>query len=191
MIRAIETRYAGCRFRSRLEARWAVFFDALGVRWEYEPQGFHLPSGPYLPDFELFGLGGDGNGYDSLWFEVKPDGQTSGDRDDDRWGELASGTGRPMIVAFGMPRPSPDLAWSSTHPDGWMELYDVNGWDNYRAFAICPACERIGITFEGRPGRVCWHSEDEGKYSSVHPNILAAYEAARSARFEHGEQGAP
>lgn len=28
-IRAIETRYAGCRFRSRLEARWAVFFDHL------------------------------------------------------------------------------------------------------------------------------------------------------------------
>ncbi|MFI6491262.1 hypothetical protein [Streptomyces sp. NPDC050564] len=40
MIQAIETRYAGCRFRSRLEARWAVFFDTLGITWEYEPQGF-------------------------------------------------------------------------------------------------------------------------------------------------------
>ncbi len=39
-MKAIETRYAGCRFRSRLEARWAVFFDALGIPWEYEPQGF-------------------------------------------------------------------------------------------------------------------------------------------------------
>ena len=39
-IHAIETRYAGCRFRSRLESRWAVFFDTLGIKWEYEPQGF-------------------------------------------------------------------------------------------------------------------------------------------------------
>lgn len=27
-IKPIETRYKGCRFRSRPEARWAVFFDA-------------------------------------------------------------------------------------------------------------------------------------------------------------------
>lgn len=38
----IETRYKGYRFRSRLEARWAVFFDVLGVRWEYEPEGYDL-----------------------------------------------------------------------------------------------------------------------------------------------------
>jgi hypothetical protein len=28
-IKAIETRYKGYRFRSRLEARWSVFFDAM------------------------------------------------------------------------------------------------------------------------------------------------------------------
>lgn len=53
MIKAIETHYAGCRFRSRLEARWAVFFDAVGLEWQYEPEGFELPSGWYLPDFYL------------------------------------------------------------------------------------------------------------------------------------------
>ena len=57
-IKAIETEYGGCRFRSRLEARWAVFFDTLGVRWEYEPEGFEIPRGDetttrYLPDFWL------------------------------------------------------------------------------------------------------------------------------------------
>jgi hypothetical protein len=41
-IAAIETRYGGCRFRSRLEARWAVFFDDLGIPWEYESQGWDL-----------------------------------------------------------------------------------------------------------------------------------------------------
>lgn len=42
MIQAIETSYKGCRFRSRLEARYAVFFDALGIEWQYEPQGFEI-----------------------------------------------------------------------------------------------------------------------------------------------------
>ncbi len=51
MIKAIETRYKGYRFRSRTEARWAVFFDEMGYGWEYEREGFQLPSGYYLPDF--------------------------------------------------------------------------------------------------------------------------------------------
>jgi hypothetical protein len=62
-IAAIETSYAGCRFRSRLEARWAVFFDALGIRWQYEPQGFDLDGDRYLPDFYLPDQ--------RLWVEVK------------------------------------------------------------------------------------------------------------------------
>ncbi len=41
-MRPIETKYKGCRFRSRLEARWAVFFDTLGLKWWYEPEGFDL-----------------------------------------------------------------------------------------------------------------------------------------------------
>lgn len=52
MIQPIETVYKGYRFRSRLEARWAVFFDALKLEWEYEPEGFELGKGiRYLPDF--------------------------------------------------------------------------------------------------------------------------------------------
>ncbi len=47
----IQTVYNSYRFRSRLEARWAVFFDVAGIKYEYEPEGFHLPSGNYLPDF--------------------------------------------------------------------------------------------------------------------------------------------
>ena len=38
----IETSYRGHRFRSRLEAKWAVAFDHLGVQWKYEPQGYHV-----------------------------------------------------------------------------------------------------------------------------------------------------
>lgn len=39
MITPIETIYKGYRFRSRLEARWAVFLDACDADWEYEPEG--------------------------------------------------------------------------------------------------------------------------------------------------------
>lgn len=58
MIKAIETKYKGYRFRSRLEARWAVFFDEMGLDWAYEPQGFDLGElGWYLPDFVIAGNG--------------------------------------------------------------------------------------------------------------------------------------
>jgi hypothetical protein len=53
-IRAIPTDYAGIRFRSRTEARWAAFFDALKVPWCYEDEGYELPDGTvYLPDFYI------------------------------------------------------------------------------------------------------------------------------------------
>lgn len=52
-IKPIETIYKGFRFRSRLEARWAVVFDALGVEWEYEKEGYDVEGTWYLPDFWL------------------------------------------------------------------------------------------------------------------------------------------
>jgi len=41
-MKPIETVYKGYCFRSRLEARWAVFFDALGIKYYYEHEGFDL-----------------------------------------------------------------------------------------------------------------------------------------------------
>ena len=53
-MQAIETVYDGFRFRSRLEARWAVFFNAGHIKYEYEPEGYTLDDGTkYLPDFYL------------------------------------------------------------------------------------------------------------------------------------------
>jgi len=53
MYPALETSYNGYRFRSRLEARWAVFYDALGIEYRYEAEGFDLDGIKYLPDFWL------------------------------------------------------------------------------------------------------------------------------------------
>ena len=56
-IKPIETLYRGHYFRSKAEARFAVFLDCLGVKWDYEPQGFDLGNGlKYLPDFKIYNV---------------------------------------------------------------------------------------------------------------------------------------
>ncbi len=63
-LKAIETSYKGYRFRSRKEARFAVFLDALCIKYRYEPEGFDLGNGVYyLPDFWLPDY--------ELWVEIK------------------------------------------------------------------------------------------------------------------------
>lgn len=49
MIAAIPTRYQGYQFRSRLEAKWACFFDLVNWRWEYEP----VDMNGWIPDFVI------------------------------------------------------------------------------------------------------------------------------------------
>lgn len=46
-MHAIPTTYGGVNFRSRLEARWAAFFDLAGWPWDYEPVDLE----GYIPDF--------------------------------------------------------------------------------------------------------------------------------------------
>jgi len=94
-ISPIETRYAGCKFRSRTEARWAVAFDAFGFGWEYEPEGFALPSGAYLPDFKIHLPMVE-------WIEVKPPIHRTVDP---RWQELVEATEVPLRVLYGVPGP--------------------------------------------------------------------------------------
>lgn len=36
-IQSHQTTYSGTNFRSRLEARWAAFFDLIEWKWQYEP----------------------------------------------------------------------------------------------------------------------------------------------------------
>lgn len=60
-ILAIPTRYGSVQFRSRLEARWAAFFDIVGWKWDYEP--FDLAG--WTPDFLI-------KGKNPALVEVKP-----------------------------------------------------------------------------------------------------------------------
>ena len=92
MLRAIETSYRGYRFRSRLEARWAVVFDGLGFAWQYEAEGYVLPSGTaYLPDFWLPDF--------RIFVEVK--GAEATDDERQRCRELTEGSGRHTALLQG------------------------------------------------------------------------------------------
>lgn len=62
---AVPTVHKGIRFRSRTEARWAAFMDALDLGYEYEPGRFPLSVGGfYVPDFRIPDF--------DAWLEVKP-----------------------------------------------------------------------------------------------------------------------
>lgn len=60
-MKGIITMYRGRRYRSRLEARWAVMFDLLRWRYEYEPYDL----GGWIPDYALFGV-------EEILVEIKP-----------------------------------------------------------------------------------------------------------------------
>lgn len=160
----IRTHYLGYLFRSRLEARWAVFLETLQLQWRYEPEGFRLPSGPYLPDFllELWGEGGRG-----YWVEIKPTDPT--DREKCLVRELAESTGRNSYIVAGEPWPGRFNWWVSEAGSGDLvahldELCGPGGMP--AAWLLCERDRDMGF--------------------SVDP--YDAYREARSARFEHGER---
>lgn len=102
-MKAIETEYKGYRFRSRLEARWAVFLDSIDARWDYEPEGYELPSGWYLPDFFVHYRDDHRNQYPGAgaFLEIKP--LTPSDREKNLLVELSHQTMHNGILAVGMP----------------------------------------------------------------------------------------
>lgn len=85
------TEYKGVVYRSKTEARWAVFFDLARIKVEYEEESYMLPSGGYLPDFWIPEL--------DCFFEVKG----SYPEDFTKQEELHQATGKPVVVAIGPP----------------------------------------------------------------------------------------
>jgi hypothetical protein len=170
MSAAIETRYAGCRFRSRLEARWAVFFDHLGIAWEYEPEGYEVASGRYLPDFYLPEF--------QKWIEVKPTVPAIGHHEWERMQDFGNEVAMPekkFSIIFSIPdprkKPSPliwTVTWSGPLTDGALPINE----------ALADGCGHVFAGFLPSMWVVGGQTE-----------VRAALAVARSARFEHGEAG--
>jgi hypothetical protein len=164
VIKPIETEYQGYLFRSRLEARWAVFFDALELGWEYELEGFDLGNGDlYLPDFWLPDV--------NMWAEVKGRELSSDERR--KCELLVKGSGHPCLMLIGTPENKPykaiEINWD---PSKGIDLYEV------------PYCLTNFHEYPKEEGRFyCWPAAGERYWDDTEE----AVKAARSARFEWGQ----
>lgn len=138
-MRALDTRFAGDLFRSRLEARYAVLFKGLEIDYQYEPEGFDLDGDFYLPDFKLTRLG--------LWAEVKAEAFTDLERR--KCERLASFTGWPVVLLAGQPENRE-----------YEMLECTNGLISHTSRA----------------------------FGELDVHTRRCYQAAREARFEHGQQ---
>jgi hypothetical protein len=97
-LKAIDTEYDGHLFRSRLEARWAVFFKSMNMDYRYEEEGYELGIGfgRYLPDFWLPNLFGENEG---AFIEIKANKPTKEEIIKcDRLSELSD---KPVYLFFG------------------------------------------------------------------------------------------
>ena len=178
-MKAIQTEYNGLKFRSRLEARWAYLFDLLDIKYEYEKEGYELPSGRYLPDFWLPQL--------KCWVEIK--GETPNKTEEALAYDLADGSGYIVYMCWGeMP------TGENVGSDSAYAYMPTEGWDNCYKLCVCLNCGAIGFEFDGRSDRLpckqdkCIRSSHGDKgYTYDHPRLEDAYRKARQARFEHGE----
>jgi hypothetical protein len=206
VIKAIETHYAGYRFRSRLEARWAVFFDHLKIEWQYEPQGYEVASvntdktWAYLPDFYLPGF--------ETWVEVKGDfGQFDWDMVANviDWGGALPGVEDSLDTTRGLlilgPIPEAPCGFLPAHPilqhrKGGSVRTATFGFKEVAVCADSPGADDYFDASWGNPERpdgwvqlIEKHFGGGWGYHKVKPHVYEAYQRARKARFEHGEHG--
>lgn len=188
--KAINTHYNGFFFRSRCEARWAVFFDKLGIEYVYEPEGFELKSGRYLPDFYLPKW--------RCWVEIKGENATPDERKKCR--DLMMQDGRVVLLVNGYPGAEKmtlflrymdadngdqgeidlDCEWYWLKPENRVVLFcDDDYW--YQNYIWMEAQnDWIGPTVV----TCCTDTGVSGTPTSNPPTW--AYSAAKSARFEFG-----
>jgi hypothetical protein len=194
-IKSIDTFYKGYTFRSRLEARWAVFFDVLNIKWEYEIEGFTLSDGrKYLPDFKVRTLGR----YNS-WYEIKP----LGDLGDGKFEQFKNDmlelddrdTGDHFMILSGDPRSVIDSGYNICPRCGNIikekffycsnnEYYiDCGTCDIDTPFGMDLVCEE-GLTAPtlAHEGMLCI---EVGNYAYHNHLVDEACNESRSARFEH------
>ena len=201
-IKPIQTRYKGYHFRSRLEARWAVFFDKMKFNWEYENEGFDLGNGVwYLPDFCITSI--DGSLY---YYEIKPKNYSGGDNkfsilrdafteeynsaeDENKppIREVRLLVGDPVDFLGGYPEDMICPRCGLIHVDGYCfscDMHTESGHNN-------PIYESV-IYKNVKYTPNCGYIEFADLISAVHFRtfINVCAQSARSARFEHGQNGA-
>lgn len=203
-MKAIETQYKGYNFRSRLEARWAVFFDSLGLQWEYEPEGFEMSDGTkYLPDFKVTYPGRDTSEKHNEWYEVK---SSLREMSKEEWLKLLKfekESGSSIIILDGPPEEKMyacaseaiEVLSDKEYRDslGMFSTVDqlIDAVTNEKPLKINDEFKRTGNALLCHKGRTWWDYyelfwEDFGWGQE---ELKYACQKARSARFEHGRSG--
>lgn len=184
--RAIETHWHGYRFRSRLEARWAVFFDCLEIEFSYEPEGFHTDVGGYLPDFFFPQV--------RCYGEVKPCALTPSELAKATW--LCEAKQCHLILLIAPPnfQAYPTIYWDCGYPTITDCLLDIDFHQrvHYEAgrFFSCTAGEFRGEeTFTPRYREAVYASrsarfENEDPLDCVPPRLRKAIERAEGRAWE-------
>lgn len=193
-IKAIETQYNGYRFRSRLEARWAVFFDAMGIDYEYELEGFELPSGArYLPDFYLPNIQPE-----PVHVEIKPFFPPF--KSFKKLYEFAHEGDKNLLIIVGTPakekmylvnRVTEISYWEheeillSPDDDGYQRSEeDIN--EMFSFFLDDSSSVFISrLPFTGRPHTISFNPET----MTINADYFSATRKAKQSRFEFGESG--
>jgi hypothetical protein len=192
-VTPIPTNYGGYRFRSRLEARWAVFYDTAGIRWRYETEGYVTGAGPYLPDFYIPHL--------DCFIEIKGECPTL--QEQHKSDALCLALHKPVYLFFGqiprmidahgpcmeVDRDDPDLP--STH-SAWAWFYDRGGvvFDTNYNWCQCPHCELLGIGHEADArGLRCCDAPRKAILTGDAPVLVQAYQTARRKQFEYVSDG--
>lgn len=179
-MKVIETRYAGYKFRSRTEARWAVFFDAIGLPYRYEEEGYDLNGTWYLPDFIL----PDWNAF----VEVKGAKPNYEEIMKARW--LRDSSKKHVLIVSGSPWPGDYVVY----PFLGTGSMDFDLLDDGAVFLQCRRCPRIYLsrvhdgTVEaalnlGHPRAAANCTGCEDRWPMLTSELEVAFEKARSERF--------
>jgi len=171
-IKAIETHYKGYRFRSRLEARWAVYFDAIGAKWQYEPEGYDLEElGYYLPDFFVSINWHKEYKNPGNFVEIK--GSMPEEIEFEKIKRLSKLTNHSCKMFIGVPGDQETFWCHRSGNNGWYS--DIEHPQKLGKWLITSSGFALQC-FEIAAGNISCFTED-------------AINRARSARFEYGESG--
>jgi len=178
-MRVIETEYNGYKFRSRIEARWAVFLDAMDIEYQYEPEGYELKSGErYLPDFYL--------PEDKVWLEVK--GGNIGKKDLLKCEEFAyevQEEARFRILSGGIPKVGTSVGESITNKGSKYLMRGIPAYSYQWISEEIPE-EVQFLSFDHLPN-VFTRFVPSLWLPKNFERMFTSLEKARQARFEHGE----
>lgn len=170
-IDAIPTKYKGRNFRSRLEAKWAAFFDLCEWKYEYEP----LDLNGWFPDFALYGDKGN-----MILVEVKPVTKFPDDVAQ-RIQVAASGFGSELLILGQGPFRSDSNYWCIgwLNEDGWEEA----NWGVWKGSRTAGFCHSIN-SFEDRMSGI--HDGDHFDTEMINPETIWA-NAGNIVQWQHSE----